>query len=138
MKKKIKKIKQIKFHPALVLLVLTIVIMVISSVGAILNIESNYYTVNPVTGDLESQVITINNLFNRTGIQYLISNLLPNFINFAPLGTLILGLMGIGVAFKSGFLNTLNKVLAKYVSRKFLTFLVVFLGVIFSMFYDVG
>ena len=89
MKKKIKKIKQIKFHPALVLLVLTIVIMVISSVGAILNIESNYYTVNPVTGDLESQVITINNLFNRTGIQYLISNLLPNFMNFAPLGTLI-------------------------------------------------
>lgn len=112
--------------------------MIISSVGAILNIESNYYTVNPVTGDLESQVITINNLFNRTGIQYLISNLLSNFMNFAPLGTLILGLMGIGVAFKSGFLNTLNKVLAKYVSRKFLTFLVVFLGVIFSMFYDVG
>jgi len=138
MKKKIKNIKKIKLHPALVFLILTLVVMVISSVGAILNIESNYYTVNPVTGDLESQVITINNLFNRTGIQYLISNLLSNFMNFAPLGTLILGLMGIGVAFKSGFLNTLNKVIAKYLPRRFLTFLTVLLGVICSMFYDVG
>lgn len=138
MKTKIEKIKKLKFHPALVFLTLTIVVMIISSVGGILNIESNYYTVNTVSGDLESQVININNLFNRTGIQYLISNLLSNFINFAPLGTLILGLMGIGVAYKSGFLNTLNKVIAKFLPRKALTFLIVLLGVIFSMFYDVG
>ena len=135
MKKKINKLKKIKFHPALVFLILTLVIMVISSVGAILKIESNYYTVNPITGDLESQVININNLFNRTGIQYLISNLLSNFMSFAPLGTFILGLMGVGVAYKSGFLNTLNKVIARYLPRRVLTFLVVLLGVIFSMFY---
>lgn len=138
MKKKIKNIKKIKLHPALVFLILTIAVMIISSVGAILNIESNYYTVNPVTGDLESQVITINNLFNRTGLQYLISNFLSNFMSFAPLGTFILGLMGIGVAYKSGFLNTLNKTISKYLPRSFLTFLVVLLGAIFSMFYDVG
>ena len=132
------KIKRTKFHPALVFLVLTLTVMVISSIGGILNLETNYYTVNTVTGDLESQVVNINNLFNRTGIQYLISNLLSNFMNFAPLGTFILGLMGIGVAYKSGFLNTLNKVIAKIFPRKMLTFLIVLLGVFFSMFYDVG
>lgn len=132
------KITKVKFHPALVFLVLTLVVMVISSVGGILNIESNYYTVNTVTGDLESQVININNLFNRTGLQYLISNFLSNFINFAPLGTFILGLMGVGVAYKSGFLNTLNKVIAKFLPRRALTFLIVLLGVITSMFSDVG
>lgn len=139
MKRKLKNnITKIKFHPALVFLILTIVVMVISSVGGILNIESSYYTVNTVSGDLESKVITINNLFNRTGLQYLISNFLPNFINFAPLGTFILGLMGVGVAYKSGFLNTLNKVIARFVSRRTVTFLVVLLGVICSMFSDVG
>ena len=130
--------KRIKLHPALVFFILTILIMIISSVGGILHLETNYYKVNTVTGDLESQLVTINNLFNRTGIQYLISNLLSNFINFAPLGTLILGLMGIGVAYKSGFLNTLNKVIARIVPRKMLTFIVVLLGILFSMFYDVG
>lgn len=139
MKHKLKgNIKKMKFHPALVFLVLTLVVMIISSVGGILNIESNYYTVNTVTGDLESQVININNLFNRTGLQYLISNFLQNFINFAPLGTFILGLMGVGVAYKSGFLHTLNKVIAKFLPRRTLTFLIVLLGVISSMFPDVG
>ena len=130
--------KRIKIHPALVFFILTIIIMIISSIGGILNIESNYYTVNTISGELETKAIHINNLFNRTGLQYLISNLLTNFMNFAPLGTFILGLMGIGVAYKSGFLNTLNKMIAKYFPRKMLTFIVVLLGIIFSMFYDVG
>jgi aminobenzoyl-glutamate transport protein len=129
---------RVKLHPALVFFILTIIVMVISSVGGILNLESSYYTVNSVSGDLETQIININNLFNRTGIQYLISNLLTNFTTFTPLGTLILGLMGIGVAYKSGFLNTLNKMIAKIFPRKILTFLIVLLGVILSMFYDVG
>ena len=69
MRNKSKSLKRLKFHPALVFLILTLVVMVISSVGGILNLESSYYTVNPVSGDLESQLITINNLFNRTGLQ---------------------------------------------------------------------
>lgn len=136
--KKERKLKKIKIHPALLFFIFTIIVMIISSIGGILNIESNYYTVNTVSGELESQVVHINNLFNRTGIQYLISNLLNNFISFTPLGTLIVGLMGIGVAFKSGFLNSLNKMIAKILPRKMLTFLITLLGVLSSMFYDVG
>ena len=138
MKIKKDKFKKIKLHPALVFLILTLIVMIISSVGGILNLETSYYNVNPVTGDLESRTVVINNLFNRTGIQYLISNMLSNFITFAPLGTLIIGLMGVGVAYKTGFLNTLYKMIAKIIPRKILTFIVVFLGVIFSMFFEVG
>ena len=64
--------------------------------------------------------------------------MLSNFINFAPLGTLILGLMGVGVAYKSGFLNAFFKMIVKDKPRKLFTFLVVFLGVISSMFFEVG
>ena len=98
--------KKIRLHPALVFLILTIGIMIISSIGSILNLETSYYVVNEATGDLNSQVVNINNLFNRTGLQYLISNMLNNFLNFAPLGNLIIGLLGVGVAYKSGFLNS--------------------------------
>ena len=103
--------RELKLHPALLLFVLTIIIMVISSVGSILNLETTYYNVNAVTGELETQIVTINNLFNRTGIQYLVSSMLSNFTDFAPLGTLILGLMGVGVAYKSGFLNAFFKMI---------------------------
>lgn len=130
--------REIKLHPALILFILTMIIMIVSSVGGILNLETTYYNVNAVTGELETQIVTINNLFNRTGIQYLVSNMLPNFINFAPLGTLILGLMGVGVAYKSGFLNAFFKMIVKDRPKKIFTFLVVFLGVISSMFFEVG
>ena len=99
--------REIKLHPAILLFILTIVVMIISSVGGILNLETTYYNVNTVSGELEAQVVTINNLFNRTGLQYLVSSMLNNFTSFAPLGTLIIGLMGVGVAYKSGFLNTI-------------------------------
>lgn len=130
--------KKLRLHPSLVFLILTIIIMIISCVGRILDLEASYYVVNEATGDLTSQVVTINNLFNRTGLQYLISNMLNNFINFAPLGNLIIGLLGVGVAYKSGFLNSLFKMISEKVPRKFLTFIVVFLGILFSMIYEVG
>lgn len=129
---------EIKLHPAILLFVLTIIVMVISSVGSILNLETTYYNVNAVTGELETQVVTINNLFNRTGLQYLVSNMINNFISFAPLGTLIVGLMGVGVAYKSGFLNAFFKIITKDKPKKLFTFLVVLLGIISSMFYEAG
>ena len=89
--------KELRIHPALIFLLLTILVMVISSVGNILNIETSYYSVNVRTRDLENHVVHINSLFNRSGIQYLISNMVSNFITFAPLGNLIVGLLGVGV-----------------------------------------
>ena len=130
--------KKFRLHPALIFLILTIAVMIFSSLGSLFNLESSYYVVNEVTGDLTTQAVNIHNLFNRTGLQYLISNMLNNFISFAPLGNLIIGLLGVGVGYKSGFLNSLFKVIGEKVPRKILTFLVVLLGVIFSMFYEVG
>lgn len=130
--------KKIRLHPALVFLILTLLIMIISSIGSILDLEASYYVVNEATGDLTTQVVTINNLFNRTGLQYLISNMLSNFLDFAPLGNLIVGLLGVGVAYKSGFVNSLFKMIGQKVPKKILTFVTVLLGIIFSMFYEVG
>ena len=130
--------RDLKLHPAILLFLLTIIVMVVSSVGSILNLETTYYNVNAVTGELETQIVTINNLFNRTGLQYLVSNMLNNFISFAPLGTLIVGLMGVGVAYKSGFLNAFFKIITKNKPKKLFTFLVILFGVIASMFYEVG
>lgn len=130
--------KNIKLHPAIVFLILTIIVMIISSIGRILNLETSYNSVNAVTGDITTQVINIKTLFNRTGLQYLISSMVDNFISFAPLANIIVGLIGVGVAYKSGFLNSLFKMIGKVVPRKTLTFIVVLLGVISTMFSEVG
>lgn len=134
--KKIK--KEFKLHPALLFFTFTILIMIVSSIGSILNLETSYYNVNSITGSLESKIVVINNLFNRTGLQYLISNMITNFTSFAPLGNLIVGLLGVGVAYKSGYLNSLFGLLSKKISKKTFTFIVVLLGILSSMFFEVG
>lgn len=130
--------KKFRLHPALLFLILTIVIMIISCVGSIFNLEASYYVVNENTGDLTTQVVTINNLFNRTGLQYLISSMMNNFLEFAPLGNLIVGLLGVGVAYKSGFLNSLFKMIGEKIPRRALTFITVLLGILFSSIPEVG
>lgn len=130
--------KKFRLHPALVFLILTIIIMIISSIGSIFNLEANYYVVNENTGDLTTQVVNINNLFNRTGIQHLISNMMKYFLEFAPLGNLIVGLLGIGVAYKSGFLNAVFKMIGEKLPRKFLTFITVLLGILIACVSEVG
>lgn len=133
-----KKARRIKLHPVLVLLILILIIVIISGICDALGLQTSYYRVNAVTGKMESQLIEIDSIFNRTGIQYMVSNMLSNFINFAPLGTLIVGLLGIGVAYKSGFLTTLFKLIKKNTSRKLITFIVIFISIVSSMFYDMA
>lgn len=130
--------KNIKLHPAIVFLILTIIVMIVSGVGGILNLETSYNSVNALTGDITTQVVNIKTLFNRTGLQFLISSMIDNFVNFAPLANIIVGLIGVGVAYKSGFLNTLFKMVSKVVPRKTLTYIVVLLGVFSTMFSEVG
>lgn len=133
-----KKARRIKLHPVLVLLILILIIVIISGICDALGLQTSYYRVNAVTGKMESQLIEIDSIFNRTGIQYMVSNMLSNFVNFAPLGTLIVGLLGIGVAYKSGFLTTLFKLIKKNTSRKLITFIVIFISIVSSMFYDMA
>ena len=52
-------VKEKKLHPALLLFILTIIIMIVSSVGSILNLETTYYNVNAVTGELIELVYNI-------------------------------------------------------------------------------
>ena len=133
-----KKKKQIRIHPALVFLILTFIVMIASSIGNLLNLEASYYTANAVTGELETTSVSILSLFNRTGLQYLVSNMLPNFINFAPLGAIIIGLMGVGVAYKSGFLTSVCKLIENNIPRKMITYIICLLGVLSAMLFDVG
>lgn len=130
--------KKLNIHPVLMILIIIAVVVLVSGLGDFVGLQTTYYNVNPVTGKMETQLVQIDSIFNRTGIQYMVSNMLSNFINFAPLGTLIVGLLGVGVAYKSGFLTTLFKLIKKNISRKFITFLVIFSGIVLSMFYEMA
>jgi len=125
------------FEPVTVFILLTLVTIIISGIGTLLNWQGTYETINLANGARESVVVTVQNMFSISGIQYIISNSVTNFASFAPLATLIIAFMGIGVIEKSGLFHTLfGKV--KEAPVKMITFIIILLSILSSLFGDVG
>lgn len=78
------------------------------------------------------------NLVSSDGVYWLIANLVRNFINFAPLGVVLVSMFGIGIAEKAGLFAAFMKFVASIVPMKLLTPTVVFLGIVSNTASDAG
>ena len=78
------------------------------------------------------------NLISRDGLSWILENTVVNFTGFAPLGTVLVAMLGIGVAEKSGLISTGLRLMVHSAPRRLLTFVIVFAGVMSNMASDVG
>ena len=117
-------------HPAILFLLLALVTLALSALGAMLG----WSGVHPVSGDPIGAV----NLLSREGIHRIILGTVTNFTGFAPLGIVIVAVLGIGVAESSGLIRTTINYMLTKTPPAFITFMVVFAGVISSVAADVG
>jgi aminobenzoyl-glutamate transport protein len=93
-----------------------------------------FQAVNPKDGTV---VLTIN-LVSREGLHWILEHTIENFTGFAPLGTVLVAMLGIGVAEKSGLISTGLRQLVHAAPRRMLTLVIVFSGVMSNMASDVG
>lgn len=127
-------------HPGTLFLMMAVIVSVISVIGAMFDWSVTYnglskvddvYVVSEVTANVRS-------LISREGIQYIFSSLVTNFTSFTPLGTVLVALVGIGVAEQSGFIASSLRVVATKTPARAVTMMVVFLGVISNVASDAG
>ena len=107
-KKKLK-LKKFYLHPVTTFIILTIVVMILSGIFSLLGMQANYSTLNPQTGELETTLVTVENLFSFDGLKYFISNASKNFISFTTLSNLLISLIGLGIAQATGLIDTFIK-----------------------------
>ena len=86
-----------------------------------------------LTGTLVAQ-----SLLSSEGIWWLLSNMVNNFITFPPLAIVLVGMLGIGLAERSGFLPALLRRSILLVPQSLLTPATIFLGIMSSMALDAG
>lgn len=77
-------------------------------------------------------------LLTVDGLHRILTNLVGNFTNFAPLGTVLVAMIGIGVAEFSGLIGTLMRLLVLNAPRALLTPVVVLCGVLSNAASEVG
>jgi aminobenzoyl-glutamate transport protein len=82
--------------------------------------------------------LTATSLLTRDGLFWLLSSLVTNFMAFPPLGVVLVGMLGIGIAERTGLLGALLKAFMLVVPGPLLTPAMVFIGIMSSMTLDAG
>lgn len=136
--KKRLRLKKFYLHPITTFLLLILVIIVLSGILSIFEMQGAYNTVNTNTLELKETTVAIFNLFSYAGVKFIISNAMTNFISFAPLGMLLISLIGINIAEATGFLEALAKRKIAKMPKYTLTFLVLLIATISSLVNDIG
>ncbi len=123
-------------HPATIFLILSALIIVISHFMA--GMTETYEGINRATMEVEQITVTVQSLLSREGIQYLFTSAITNFTGFAPLGTVLVALLGVGLAEGTGYIGTLLKRLVLSTPARLITVVVVLAGVLSSIASDAG
>ena len=116
--------------PITLFLGLAVIVVLISWLCSALDIQA----VNPAT----NEVVKVQNLFSVYGIQYLWSNVITNFSGFAPLGMVLVAVIGSSVAEKSGFLVALMQNFLGGAKGWVVSAVVIFLGINLNIAGDAG
>lgn len=117
-------------HPTLLFVWLCGIVLALSLVSSLLGLEA----IHPVSGE----VIRATNLISVEGLRLILERTVTNFTQFAPVGTVLVAIMGIGIAEHSGLIGSLLRISILKAPEKILTFLVVFAGVMSSIAADSG
>ncbi len=89
---------------------------------------------HPMTG----ATVAPANLLSSAGLQRLILDFVTNFVNFAPFGPVIVSLLGLSVAERTGLLGALVRIIVGRLPGRWLTVTVVFAGAMSHTVGDVG
>ena len=107
-------------NPAILFLIFFLVLAVLSYICHIAGVSA----MNPKT----SEIIQIKSLISAEGLDWILTNMIKNYISFPPLGMIIVLTFGLGVASETGFLQTLIRHSMHNIPGRYVTFAVVFIS----------
>lgn len=121
-------------HPAMIFALLCLIVIIISHFTAKSGLSVTYFDAKAKEKVTKEAV----SLLNWEGLAYIFNSATENFTSFEPLGTVLVAMLGVGVAEHSGLFNASLKRLLSNVNPTILTATVVFAGVISNIASDAG
>ncbi len=117
-------------HTAVLFGIFALLVLFFSWLGSILNFNAIHPTTN--------ETINTINLISQEGLHRILLEMVNNYTSFAPLGIVMVALLGIGVAESSGLISALIRLLVLKAPSSLLTFIIVFVGIISNVASDLG
>lgn len=117
-------------HPATLFAIFALLVIFLSWVFSLMDIAVQH----PGTGETIEPI----NLMSETGLHRILTEMVTNFTGFAPLGTVLVAMLGIGIAESSGLIGTGLRLLVLKAPERLLTFVIVFSGILSNTASEVG
>jgi para-aminobenzoyl-glutamate transporter family len=96
--------------------------------------QVSFDLINPRTGE----ELVINNLLTGEALAHFLANMVTTFTGFAPLGIVLVAMLGVGVADSSGFITTALKKMLNVTPAKFLTPMLILVAIVSHTAADAG
>ncbi len=116
--------------PALLFLMLMLAVWVVSALLA--NVA--FAEIDPRSGE----AIRINSLLAGTSITAFMATMVQTFVTFAPLGVVLVAMLGLGVAEHTGFINAALRAVLSFTPKMLLTPVLVAVGILSHVAVDAG
>lgn len=123
-------------NPIALFAIFALAIIVISAICAALGVSATGMLISG--GELKETTVTVVSLLTRDGLKYMFTSAVNNFTTYAPLGMVLVAMLGVGVAEQSGMIHALLKRAVLVTPAKLLSPMMVFLGVMSNIASDAG
>lgn len=117
-------------HPATLFALFALTALLLSALGYYMGWE----VIHPGTKEIIRPV----NLLSQEGIHRILLEMVDNFTGFAPLGIVLVAMLGIGIAEQSGLINAIIRMMVLNSPSNILTFVIVLSGILSNVASDVG
>lgn len=116
--------------PAVLFLILMLLVWALSAILS----NFSFAEIDPRTGE----ALQVINLLQGTSLAAFLSNMVTTFTSFAPLGIVLVAMLGVGVADYSGYINAGLKTMLSFTPKMFLTPMLIFVAIISHTAADAG
>ena len=125
-------------HPVILFVWMSVFLLVLSAVLSYFGISVIDPRPEGASGRSADGTIEVVNLLNGQGLARIVENLVTNFTGFVPLGTVLVALLGVGIAERSGMISAALRGLVLNAPKKMVTFTIVFAGIMSNTAAELG
>ncbi|WP_025821467.1 AbgT family transporter [Shewanella marina] len=125
-------------HPITLFALFCVAVILISGVAGFFGVSVVDPRPEGASGRSADGLIHVVSLMTPEGLRMIVSNLVTNFTGFTPLGTVLVALLGVGIAERSGMLSAAMRLLVIGTSKRLVTVTIVFAGIISNTASELG
>lgn len=125
-------------HPVTLFALFAAGVVVLSGIAKALGVSVEDPRPVGAPGRADSGRIEVFNLMSGAGFRYIVESLVTNFTGFVPLGTVLVALLGVGVAERSGLLSAAIRGMVLAAPKQLVTMAIVFAGIVSNTASEMG